>query len=49
MEIKKNQVDELNIQLELEIKSGDYADARKKKLSDYRRKAERGRNSKANR
>ena len=40
MEIKKNQVDELNIQLELEIKSGDYADARKKKLSDYRRKAE---------
>lgn len=40
MEIKKNQVDELNIELELGIKGEDYADARKKKLSDYRRKAE---------
>ncbi len=40
MEIKKNQIDDLNIELTLSVSNDDYADKRKKKLNDYRRKAE---------
>ncbi len=40
MEIKKNQIDSLNVQLTLEVSAEDYADRRKKLLNDYRRKAD---------
>ncbi len=40
MEIKKNQIDDLNLELTLAVGKDDYADKRKKMLNDYRRKAE---------
>ncbi len=40
MEITKNQIDDLNLELTLDIVKDDYADKRKKMLNDYRRKAE---------
>lgn len=40
MNITKNQVDELNLELTLTIAKEDYSDKKKKKLNDYRRKAE---------
>lgn len=40
MNIEKKNVDELNIELTLTIAKDDYSDRKKKKLNDYRRKAE---------
>ena len=40
MEVLKNQVDELNIELTVKIAAADYEPARKKKLSERRRTAE---------
>ena len=40
MEITKKQIDDLNIELTLSIAKDDYADKKKKKLNDYRKKAE---------
>jgi len=40
MNIKENKIDELNLELTLQINHADYADAKKKKLADFRRKAE---------
>ncbi|MCM1176151.1 MAG: trigger factor [Clostridium sp.] len=40
MEILKNAIDDLNLELTLSIVKEDYADKKKKKLSDYRKKAE---------
>lgn len=40
MDIVKNNVDELNIELTLTIAKEDYSDKKRKKLNDYRRKAE---------
>lgn len=40
MEIKDNRTDDLNIELTLSIAKADYADRKKKRLNEYRRKAE---------
>lgn len=40
MNIVKNQIDDLNIELTLSISSEDYAPVKKKKLNDYRKNAE---------
>lgn len=40
MNIKENRIDDLNLELTLQIEHSDYADAKKKKLADFRRKAE---------
>lgn len=40
MNIEKNNVDDLNLELTLTITKEDYSDKKKKKLNDYRRKAE---------
>ena len=40
MEIIKNQIDDLNLELTLSIVKGDYSDKKKKRISEYRRKAE---------
>lgn len=40
MEIIKNAIDDLNLELTLSIAKEDYADKKKKKLNDYRKKAE---------
>lgn len=40
MEILKKSIDDLNLELTLSIAKADYADKRKKKLNDYRKKAE---------
>ena len=40
MEVKENRTDDLNIELTLSITKEDYADKKKKRLNDYRRKAE---------
>ncbi|MBQ0043824.1 MAG: trigger factor [Bacteroidales bacterium] len=40
MNIKENKIDSLNLELTLQIAAADYADKKKKKLSDFRRKAE---------
>lgn len=40
MEIKDNRTDDLNIELTLSIAKADYADKKKKRLNEYRRKAE---------
>ena len=40
MKLKKNNIDELNIEVALTVEPSDYAENRKKKLSDIRRRAE---------
>ena len=40
MEIIKNQIDDLNLELTLSIVKEDYSDKKKKRISEYRRKAE---------
>lgn len=40
MEVKENRTDDLNIELTLTISKDDYSDRKKKRLNDYRRKAE---------
>ena len=39
MNIKENKIDELNLELTLQIEHADYAEAKRKKLADFRRKA----------
>lgn len=40
MEVTKNQIDELNIELTIALKGDDYAEAEKKRLAAYRRQAD---------
>ncbi|MCQ2184140.1 MAG: hypothetical protein MJY62_01855 [Bacteroidales bacterium] len=40
MKVNANKVDELNVVLDIHVAAEDYAPAKKKKVSDYRRKAE---------
>ena len=40
MKLEQNRIDDLNIELTLSVTNEDYADSRKKKLNDYRKKAE---------
>lgn len=40
MNIKENKIDELNLELSLHVAAEDYADKKKKRLSEFRRKAE---------
>lgn len=40
MKLEQNRIDDLNIELTLSVTNEDYADNRKKRLNDYRRKAE---------
>ena len=39
MRIEQNRIDDLNLELTLAVTSEDYAENRKKKLNDYRKKA----------
>ena len=40
MKLEQNRIDDLNLELTLSVTAEDYADNRKKKLNDYRKKAE---------
>ncbi len=40
MKLEQNRIDDLNLELTLTVSAEDYADSRKKKLNDYRKKAE---------
>ena len=40
MKLEQNRIDDLNLELTLAVTAEDYADCRKKKLNDYRKKAE---------
>ena len=40
MKLEQNRIDDLNLELTLAVTAEDYADSRKKKLNDFRRKAE---------
>ncbi|MBO5420069.1 MAG: trigger factor [Bacteroidales bacterium] len=40
MKIEQNRIDELNLELTLSVAKEDYAESKRKKLNDYRRKAE---------
>ncbi len=40
MKIEQNRIDDLNLELTLAVTGEDYAESRKKKLNDYRKKAE---------
>ena len=40
MKLDQNRIDDLNLELTLAVTAEDYADSRKKKLNDYRKKAE---------
>ncbi|MBQ8810792.1 MAG: hypothetical protein IJZ70_00575 [Bacteroidales bacterium] len=40
MKLEQNRIDDLNLELTLTVAAEDYADNRKKKLNDYRKKAE---------
>ena len=40
MKLEQNRIDDLNLELTLNVAAEDYADSRKKKLNDYRKKAE---------
>ena len=40
MEVTKNQIDDLNIELTIALKAEDYAEQEKKRLSAYRRNAD---------
>ena len=40
MKIEQNRIDDLNLELALTVTKEDYSDSRKKRLSEYRKKAE---------
>ena len=40
MKIEQNRIDDLNLELTLSVEKEDYAESKKKKLNDYRKKAE---------
>ena len=40
MKLEQNRLDDLNLELTLSVAAEDYADSRKKKLNDYRKKAD---------
>ena len=40
MKIEQNRIDDLNLELTLTIAKEDYADSFKKKLADFRKKAD---------
>lgn len=40
MKLEQNRIDDLNLELTISVAAEDYADNRKKKLNDYRKKAE---------
>ena len=40
MKIEQNRIDDLNIELTLAVSASDYSDSKKKRLSEYRKKAE---------
>ena len=40
MKIEQNRIDDLNIELTLNVSAADYSDSKKKRLSEYRKKAE---------
>lgn len=40
MKLTKNQIDQLNLELTMDIEAADYAEIEKKKLAEYRRKAD---------
>ena len=40
MKIEQNRIDDLNLELTLSVAAEDYAESRKKKLNDFRKKAE---------
>ena len=40
MKIEQNRIDDLNLELELTVTKEDYSDSRKKRLNEYRKKAE---------
>ncbi len=40
MKIEQNRIDDLNLELTLSVSAEDYADSRKKKLNDFRKKAD---------
>ena len=40
MKLEQNRIDDLNLELTLSVTAEDYADSRKKKLNDYRKKAD---------
>ena len=40
MKLEQNRIDDLNLEVTLSVTAEDYADSRKKKLNDYRKKAE---------
>ena len=40
MKLTKNQIDQLNLELTMNIEAADYAEIERKKLAEYRRKAD---------
>ncbi len=40
MKLEQNRIDDLNLEVTITVTAEDYADSRKKRLNDYRRKAE---------
>ena len=40
MKIEQNRIDDLNFELTLTVAAEDYADSRKKRLAEFRKKAE---------
>ena len=40
MNVKQTKIDDLNLKVSINIENADYAEAKKKKLNDYRRNAE---------
>ena len=40
MKIEQNRIDDLNIELALTVAKEDYSESKKKRLSEYRKKAE---------
>ena len=40
MKIEQNRIDDLNLELALTVVPEDYSDSKKKRLNDYRKKAE---------
>ena len=40
MKLEQNRIDDLNLQVTITVAAEDYADTRKKRLNDFRKKAE---------
>ena len=40
MKLEQNRIDDLNLQVTITVAAEDYADSRKKRLNDFRKKAE---------